>query len=91
MSVRLIGTVLGAVAIGTLVVACGTNEPTTPRSLRLNTPAFATASTCSSPDVTPPTINALSASPNVLWPPNHKFVPVSVSVSATDNCGGTPE
>src|SRR5207253_1426427 len=29
------------------------------------------------------------ASPGVLWPPNHKLVPVAVRVSATD-LGGTP-
>jgi HYR domain. len=41
-------------------------------------------------DTTPPVISALSASPNVLWPPNHKFVPVQVSVSATDTCDPNP-
>jgi hypothetical protein len=39
---------------------------------------------------TTPVISALSASPNVLWPPNHKFVPVHVSVSATDTCDPNP-
>lgn len=87
MTVRMIGTFLSAAAVGMLVVACGTNEPTTPASMRQNTVAFATSSACTSPDVTPPSINSVSASPNVLWPPNHKFVPVSVSWSATDNCG----
>jgi uncharacterized repeat protein (TIGR03803 family) len=32
-------------------------------------------------------IQGVAASPAVLWPPNHKMVPVTVSVSATDNCG----
>jgi len=41
-------------------------------------------------DTTPPVISALSASPNVLWPPNHKFVPVHISVSATDTCDPNP-
>jgi hypothetical protein len=41
-------------------------------------------------DTTPPVISALSASPNLLWPPNHKFVPVQVSVSATDTCDPNP-
>jgi hypothetical protein len=41
-------------------------------------------------DTTPPVISALSASPNVLWPPNHKLVPVQVSVSATDTCDPSP-
>jgi hypothetical protein len=33
-----------------------------------------------------PTISSVSATPNVLWPPNHKMVPVTVAVDATDNC-----
>ena len=37
-------------------------------------------------DVTAPVISSLSASPSQLWPPNHKFVPVAVTVAATDNC-----
>jgi hypothetical protein len=40
-------------------------------------------------DTTPPTITSVAASPNVLWPPNHKMVPVKVTVSAADNCGAT--
>jgi hypothetical protein len=37
-------------------------------------------------DNTPPVINGASASPAVLWPPNHKMVEVTVSYNATDNC-----
>jgi len=37
-------------------------------------------------DTTPPTITALSASPNTLWPPDHNMVPVSLAVSVTDIC-----
>ena len=37
-------------------------------------------------DVTPPTISC-SATPNVLWPPNHDLRLVSVSISASDNSG----
>jgi hypothetical protein len=37
-------------------------------------------------DVEPPTITSLTASPNVLWPPNHKLVPVTISATASDNC-----
>jgi hypothetical protein len=35
-------------------------------------------------DTTPPVISSVSASPNVLWPPNHKMAPVAVAVSASD-------
>ena len=38
-------------------------------------------------DTTPPVVASASASPNVLWPPNHKMAPVTVSASASDNCG----
>lgn len=38
-------------------------------------------------DTTPPTIVGITATPNRLWPPNHKMVPVRVAVRATDACG----
>jgi hypothetical protein len=41
-------------------------------------------------DTTAPVIQGLSVSPNVLSPPNHQMVPVTVSVSATDNCDPAP-
>lgn len=40
---------------------------------------------CSS-DRTGPVIHSVTASPNVLWAPNHKMMPVSVSANVTDNC-----
>jgi hypothetical protein len=40
-------------------------------------------------DTTSPSIASISASPDVLWPPNHKLVPVTISVTATD-LAGTP-
>jgi len=41
-------------------------------------------------DVQAPTINSVSASPDVLWPSNHKMVEVTVEVDATDNSGSAP-
>ncbi len=38
-------------------------------------------------DITPPTVQSVTASPSVLWPPNHKMVPVELTVAATDSCG----
>ena len=38
------------------------------------------------PDPTPPVISSVSANPNVLWPPNHKMVPVTMGVSVADVC-----
>ncbi|MGZ5033481.1 MAG: DUF7948 domain-containing protein [Usitatibacter sp.] len=37
-------------------------------------------------DTAAPKIAAATASPSVLWPPNHKMIPVAVSVSASDRC-----
>src|SRR5262249_51703089 len=34
-----------------------------------------------------PSIAAVSAMPDVIWPPNHKLVPLSVAVDATAVCG----
>jgi hypothetical protein len=41
-------------------------------------------------DSTPPVITAVSATPNVLWPPNHQFVPVALTASVTDTCDVNP-
>lgn len=40
-------------------------------------------------DTTAPVIQSLSASPNELWPPNHKMVPVTVNIEVSDNCGNS--
>ena len=40
-------------------------------------------------DTTAPTL-ALSANPAVLWPPSHKFVPVTITVTSTDVCDSNP-
>ncbi|MGH7288967.1 MAG: hypothetical protein ACREI8_13205 [Myxococcota bacterium] len=37
-------------------------------------------------DTTPPSITALTVAPTYLWPPNHKMVPVTLSVAASDRC-----
>ncbi len=37
-----------------------------------------------------PTISNASANPNVLWPPNNKFVPVNISYTVTDDCVAVP-
>jgi hypothetical protein len=38
-------------------------------------------------DQTPPVITGASVDKPTLWPPNHKMVDVTVSYTATDNCG----
>jgi hypothetical protein len=37
-----------------------------------------------------PVITDASATPNVLWPPNNKFVTVSIGYTVTDNCDTEP-
>jgi len=38
-------------------------------------------------DTTPPHISRVRANPEVLWPPNHRWVPVTIHVRASDACG----
>ena len=40
-------------------------------------------------DTIAPVIVKVSADPKVLWPPNHKMVPVRVTAEVTDACGDT--
>jgi hypothetical protein len=39
---------------------------------------------------TAPQLLSLTATPNELWPPNHRMVPVMVSVKASDSCDPSP-
>jgi predicted outer membrane repeat protein len=41
-------------------------------------------------DTTAPAITSLSANPSVLSPPNHKMVPITISVTASDICDPNP-
>ena len=41
-------------------------------------------------DTVPPTVLAISATPDLLWPPNQQMVPVKVAVTAVDNCDPSP-
>ena len=34
-----------------------------------------------------PVIESVTATPNVLWSPNHKMVPVAIKIVSRDNCG----
>jgi hypothetical protein len=38
-------------------------------------------------DTLPPEVTHIALSQTVLWPPNHKMVPITVDVHATDSCG----
>jgi hypothetical protein len=41
-------------------------------------------------DETPPAITSIAVTPDELWPPNHRMVPVTVIVSAHDDCDPAP-
>jgi hypothetical protein len=41
-------------------------------------------------DTTPPTIYALVPSPSPIWPPNHKFVPVTIDTLVIDDRDPAP-
>jgi CHRD domain len=38
-------------------------------------------------DTKPPEVESITPRPHVLWPPNHRMVPIHVAVKATDVCG----
>ena len=41
-------------------------------------------------DSTAPDIDSISASPDLLWPPNRKMVPIVIAVEASDGCDTAP-
>jgi hypothetical protein len=41
-------------------------------------------------DTTPPVIESIVAVPDELWPPNHRMVPVTLTVDVTDVCDSMP-
>ena len=66
-------------------LACGDDGrlPTEPAAAEL--PANTTPNACET-DVTPPSISSVSASRTLLWAPNHKLIPITITVAASDNC-----
>ncbi len=74
-------TTLGALlAAGISACSADGNHPTAPDAFADHTAdPFAH-------DVVAPAIASVGATPNVLWPPNHKMVPVTIAVSASDAC-----
>lgn len=65
-----------------------------PRAVTLTVTSASGVASCSASvtveDRIAPTIQSATASPNTLWPPNHRLVLVTVSVSVTDNCTTSP-
>ena len=55
-----------------------------------NASASSVAVSVTAGDTTPPVIKSLTVSPDHVWPPNGKMVPVTVTAVATDNVDGAP-
>jgi subtilisin-like proprotein convertase family protein len=51
--------------------------------------AASAAQTVKVNDVTPPTLGAVTATPNSLWPPNHEMVNVALGYTSGDSCPGS--
>jgi len=41
-------------------------------------------------DTMPPEIVSIVATPSLLWPPDHRMVPVTLDIEAVDNCDASP-
>jgi hypothetical protein len=68
-------------ALGTTIVNCTSTSPSGSTSGSFNVTVV---------DTTPPTIVSIKASPNNLWPDNHKMVDVTLTVIASDLVDSTP-
>lgn len=85
-TITLLTTLGCALADGTAVSNAATVSSATADPNGSNDTATASV-TASNP---PPAIDGLSPSTSLLWPPNHKMVPVTVSYTASDNCTAAP-
>jgi hypothetical protein len=75
----------------TLTATFGTGEHAVGVSASNGQAAPATCSTTVTVnDTVPPQIVSIAATPNVLWPPNKRMIPVNVRVDAVDNCDPSP-
>ena len=74
-------TFTGNLPVGTNVLGVAVTDTAT------NTASCSTTITVV--DTNAPVITAASATPNVLWPPNHKMVEVKVRATVTDACSAT--
>lgn len=73
---RITGSLIAAIALAACVDGTGPDAPG---------PRTDENSACN-PDQTAPAVSSIGASPGTLWPPDHKLVPVLVSISASDAC-----
>jgi len=68
--------------------------PTSDKQVSLQVSDGITTASCDADvtvvDTTPPVIQSLVASPDVLWPPNHHMVTVAITAASPDNCDAAP-
>jgi hypothetical protein len=83
------------------VVVTQSPSPTTPLALGTHTLTFvgtdaagnqseSCTTTVTVTEQTAPTITSVTPSISSLWPPNHKFVPITFETVVSDNCDGAP-
>ena len=70
----------------TAIAACGDDGSRVAGPTSGATSGATPASAPCDADVTAPAISRVAASPTRLWSPNHKFIPVLLTVAATDDC-----
>jgi hypothetical protein len=79
------------IGVGAVIAGCGGSGGATPTSVESGTAGGGglQAASCT-PDVASPVLGGSTATPNVLWPPNHKLVPVAIANSVSDGCDPNP-
>lgn len=82
------GTVVGATAITQVTVSLGTHTFTLTVTDSAGLSSSATTHVTVG-DTAPPTLQ-VTLSPNVLWPPDNKLIPISATVAASDTCDANP-
>ena len=83
-------TILGTFAAQVRAVGGRTYALTVTCADRAGNSSAASVKVVVPPDTTAPVFTGLSVTPDTIWPPNGKMVPVQVSVSATDDVDANP-
>lgn len=84
------GDLSGSISVSGVIDACRLGSQSLVYSVSDGSNTSAATRTVNVVDTTPPTIVSAAASPAVLWPPDHRLVPVALSVTASDACSTTP-
>jgi len=85
MSPRIPSLLLGGALLNILACSSGPELPSAPTTTLVSSDTQAQTGSCN-PAPPGPTISGVSATPNTLWPPNHKMRRVTIGYTATDAC-----